>query len=265
MSKKSNSKTHLRVAGVAAIVSVVGIGCTSTTSTIMQRLDSNEFVGNSNGKTKPCHSAKPFKGIPTTVSIPTHVDIRIKETLYFDKAKMTPIVLSSRHLSAETEVIYSDKLISVDPKRPASGTLNYTLDFPSATGVKPEDYDKYQHIKKIGYDVKDDTIQTITKILTEVVPKLGLKPATKGMGETRQSEANLPASIDEVVRTVAWKRFDLNAPDLEACIAEFAASHMNNCDYGSDFGCPEPHYPTGETLPDGSFNAAPDLYPTQTP
>jgi len=241
MSRKVNWRLSLRLAGMTIISTIAGGGCTSTTSTIVQRLDSDELVGNSNGRNKPFHSAKPFKGIPVTVSVPTHVDIRIDETLYFMKETMTPVVLTSRHLTAHPSIVYSDKLISVDPKRPAAGTLGYRLDFPTPTG----DYTKDQRFSKIGYDVDDQTIKTITEILKNVVPSLGLNATKPKNGNAIQRNPGDPLdSLSTIVRTVAWKRFDLNACDLEACIAEFVSLHLNNCHSCNGNACAHPEYET---------------------
>lgn len=214
------------VAGLSVVSALFGAGCTSTTSTILQRLDGDELVGSSNGHNTLLHANKPFKGIPITVSVPTHVDIRIDETLYFKKESMEPIALSSRHLTAHPTIVTSDKLISVDPKRPAAGTLDYNLTFPTPT----DDYRRDQHFNKITYNVDDQTIKTITSILKDVVPTLGIgAKKTKGFESDSPDGSGSSDSLQIIVRTVAWKRFDLSAPDLEPCIAEFVATHLNNC------------------------------------
>jgi hypothetical protein len=54
-------------------------GCRSIGSTFVQRMDDDRLVGNSNGKTGLHDNAKPFKGIPVTIPVLTHVDISIIE------------------------------------------------------------------------------------------------------------------------------------------------------------------------------------------
>lgn len=231
-----------------AICLVLGMsGCTSVSSTVLTREDSDSMSGNSNGHMTPFHANKPFKGIPVTVRVPTHVDIRIDETLYFQKESMNPIPLSSRHFTAHPEVVYSDKLISVDPKRPASGTLNYTLGFPN---TETEYYDR-QHFNKVTYGVDDNTIKTITGILNTVVPSL---PKPKGLfNESLPRDTS--NSLSTLTRTVAWKRFDISSPDFERSIADFVSLHLNSC-----HGCGENACITNAS--EGATMAAPiETYP----
>lgn len=210
-----------------SLLGCLSIGCTSTTSTMLQRMDNDQALGSSNGNPKPFQAAKPFKGIPVTVRVPTHVDIAVKETLFFNMPELTPVCLSSRHLALTAEYVFSDKIISVDPKRPAAGTEEHSIGFQTANS-EPRDR---QFFSKIDYDVDDKTIKTIDNILKNVVPNLGFKnpKASKtAAGETNDATRQ-PETLKSIERVVAWKRFDISSPGFESDVASFVSHHMNNC------------------------------------
>jgi hypothetical protein len=210
---------------------------------MLQRTDQDQMLGNSNGATKPFQAAKPFKGIPVTVRIPTHVDVAIKETLFFHAADMTPVALTSRHLSVASDYVYSDKIISVDPKRPAAGTLDYKMGFQSKN---PEARDQ-QFFSKVQYDVDDQTIKTVDKILQDIVPSLGivnLNASQTAAKRTGKEVATSPENLSEIVRTVAWKRFDVSDPNFESELTTFVSMHMNNCHACQGQECAPPSHST---------------------
>jgi len=181
--------------------------------------------GSSNGQTKPFQAAKPFKGVPVTVRIPTHVDIAVRESLFYNMPEMTPVCLSARNLQLTANYVYSDKIISVDPKRPFAGTLDYNMGFQT---THPIERDR-QFFSSFDYNVKDETIKTIDNILKNVVPTLGLNKKMKSTSAMDGAEGSAPSSLKEIERVVAWKRFDISDQNLEAEIASFVAHHMNNC------------------------------------
>lgn len=194
-------------------------GCTSISSTLLNRSDDDTFYGNSNGEQGLHDTTKPFKGIPITVRVPTHVDIYVREKVRFlvGTDEIDYLVTPTRNLSLDTKLIYTNKVFTVDPKRPAAGSLNYTMDFGDG---RPND----QYFEQIKSKITDQTIEDITTALATVTTAI-----TTSTEENEGSKSNLPAGVLEKTRTVAWKRFDVDALDLEHQISEFVGVHMNNC------------------------------------
>lgn len=191
-------------------------GCTSVSSTLVNRDDSDYLHGNSNGK--PCcftGQTKPLKGVPITLRLPTHLDIVIKENIFIRKGNEAPVRLHTphRHLFLEKELVETEKVFTVDPKRPAAGTLKYNMTFG--------DKENEQYFKSIAFDIQDNTIKEVTNSLNTLLPlfKQMAKPA--GADDTPTA-----ASFDTETRTVAWKRFDLDAIDLEQQVYDFVSVHF---------------------------------------
>ncbi len=199
-------------------------GCASIKSTAINRTESDVFIGNSNGKPTVHCGARPFNGVPITMRVPTHLDVVIKEKIYFKiegPGKLTRLHTKSRNLAIETAVVHTEKVFTVDPKRPAAGTLNYTMGFgtnDSAAGGR----DNSQYFSKIKSHVEDKTINDITGVLADV---------TNALTEKAGSKTEPPPEVKLLtdVRTVAWKRFDIDSCDFESQVEAFVSMHMNNC------------------------------------
>ena len=205
-------------------------GCTSTSSTLTTRTADDQLVGNSNGRNGLGQQANPYKGIPVTMRVPTHLDVSVIESVYLSQTgdDYSQVELPNRHLELQHAIVYSDKIITVDPKRPAAGTLKYSATFQSDNA---EARDR-QFFSKIDYDVDDKTIKTITALIPTLFPA---KPsAARVVNPTSAGETKIISSDPKLVvkkRTVAWKRFDINAPAFEQELSDFVAQHVN-CDAG---------------------------------
>lgn len=199
------------------------LGCTSTSSTFLTRTDHDQWVGNSNGYPSYHCSAKPFKGVPVTIPIVTHVDIAIYETYFFEPESLNPIRTHHRNLRAEATPIRSDKIFSVDPKKAAAGTSRYTLDMNSGAAEQAQ----RQYFKQIKFDIEDRTIQDINTALSGLLPIL-TPPTSIGPSTSR---AGLEDSDPIIQREsmVAWKRFDVNAVDFQQQVTCFVGEHLNDC------------------------------------
>lgn len=197
-------------------------GCRSISSTFVQRMDDDRLVGNSNGNTGLHENAKPFKGIPVTIPVLTHVDISISEEIFLEKETLNPVPMlgERRNLMAKATPVYSDKIFAVDPKKAASGQSEYTLQMQEGS----------QYFKKIDQDITDTTIKDINTALSGILPKLLPKTAS-----TPASKLSLENAIDKqthfysVKHHVAWKRFDVSAIDFQDQIALFVNQHLNDC------------------------------------
>jgi hypothetical protein len=205
-------------------LNAICVGCKSTTSFFMSRHDNDRLAGNSNGHLGAHENAKPFKGIPVTMKIPTHVDVSVFETIYLND-NLSTIPTGRRNLRAAADVVYSDKIFAVDPKRAAAGNSNYTFQMNSAH----TDPLQRQYFKQIKQHVEDETIRDINAALTGLLPLISKKAASPASGLQPEGNGTLspPASKD---RVVAWKRFDVNSPDFEEQVKVFVEHHINNCD-----------------------------------
>lgn len=206
------------------------VGCNSISSTMINRLETDDFVGNSNGNPKAHCATRPYKGVPITLRVPTHVDVSVEEKVRFclKGNTLTPLQPTRRHLSVATDLIYTDKVFTVDVKRPAAGTADYTMEF----GAKGDDLDNRQYFKNVKSKIVDETIKDVTAAINTVFSAV---PSSAG-GDNKTIE-----SVDDGLvffdqsRTVAWKRFDVDAIDFEMQVAEFVAQHLNDCNSCSDY------------------------------
>ncbi len=163
--------------------------------------------------------------------MPTHLDVAIKESIILAKdnngQKLYQLTSTKRQIFVEANLVETDKVFTVDPKRPAAGTLAQTLTFGNK-GTNAGDPDNSQYFASIAYNIQDNTIKEVNNSLNTLLPLLGKKPSTgnpaAGGGE------NLSIIQEEVSGVIAWKRFDLDAPDFEAQVECFIEQHLNGCD-----------------------------------
>lgn len=198
-------------------------GCASTTSTMLNRTDSNQVIGNSNGFTRAAGQSRPFKGVPITVRLPTHLDVTINESDLYKYAG-TPdhltLIEGTTSRSVETALVETDKVFTVDPKRPAAGRLTQTLDF--GTGENSQFFDQ------IRYEIKDETINDINAALDTLLPRL------TAAGTAKSASATLPKNVHELSRVVAWKRFDIDDPNFEQNVMTFVDMYLPTNTHGNN-------------------------------
>jgi hypothetical protein len=184
------------------------------------------FIGNSNGKPRAHCAARPFNGVPITLRVPTHLDVVIKEKIYLkvgaEHGSLSRLQADKRSLFVETQIIETDKVFMVDPKRPAAGQLDYTMKFGADESGTDGGKDNSQYFSSIESRIQDDTIKDITGALKAVTDSLASKT---NVGASRDSDLILIPDV----RTVAWRRFDIDACDFEQQVADFVAIHMNSC------------------------------------
>lgn len=197
-------------------------GCTSFTSTVLKRFDDNSYTGQSNGHDKKHGAARPFKGIPITLKVPTHLDVYIEETYFvrLDEDSATELLHGKmRLMDIRTEVIKSDKVFTVDFKRPASGFLDLDMTFD----------EEEQYFKKIISKLQDDTITDTANLVATSIKSLSALSASKmQLGETVESELRRQR-IEQDTRVVAFKRFDINSATFEHDLECFVHQHLNQC------------------------------------
>jgi hypothetical protein len=255
-------------AALIVISATILTGCRSVTSTLLNRTDNDVFVGNSNGDPNRNCSAHPFNGVPITLRVPTHLDVAIKEKIFLlPCSDTTPLKRAStphRHLYVEPTLVETDKVFTVDVKRPMAGTLDYGMTF----GGKTASGDNSQYFTELTESIVDKTIQDVNTALQTVLPLLR---KTTGTG-TQTSGTDQPptSSLDQLLvietRTVAWKRFDLDDPAFEHLVGDFIERNLdccNTCDANTSNGkfWSELHCPTPASAPPAAGAPAPTQGP----
>lgn len=197
-------------------------GCQTFSSTMLNRLGDNSFIGNSNGYANGTSQARPFKGIPITLKVPSHLDVYVEEVFYLqdpgDGGSIRETLDDTRMLQVRTDLIRTKKVFTVDYKRPGSGTLNSTTNFSDD-----------QYFKKIDNSIDDTTITDSAALLNTALKGVtGISTAADG---PTTDQTGLLSNLLRDKRVVAYKRFDINDPDFELQVEMFVNQHLNNCDH----------------------------------
>jgi hypothetical protein len=182
-------------------------GCTSMSSTMVTRDESNQ--------TWTRHRC--LQGVPITLKVPTHVKVYVIEHHYLQRVKCEgSAVARTQRLTLPyvvrdfaQEFIYTEKIFTVDFRRPAAGTYNLHLDMT-------ED----QYIEKVQHDVTDQTIAQVGNLIRGAAPG-GLLPSP------RSAIPNPEDFLFEVTSVVAVGIFEIDAPDFELQLSGFLNCHLN--------------------------------------
>jgi hypothetical protein len=191
-------------------------GCKSITSRLLERDPMNTSWS------QPRH----LNGIPITLKVPTHVKLYVFDVHFVQvidlgggKQEVVPVELDVPIRDFASEFIYTEKIFTVDFKRPAGGSANLRLDISDD-----------QYIKEIQHDITDTTIQNITDQLAQLLPGGTLFPAQAKPKTPTGATASLAAnqvSPSSVKSLVAVGVFEVDAPDFEQRIREFLDCHIN--------------------------------------
>jgi hypothetical protein len=157
-----------------------------------------------------------LQGVPITLKVPTHVKVYVIEHHYLQRVKDEKDVVRTQRLTLPyvvrdfaQEFIYTEKIFTVDFRRPAAGTYNLRLDMTDD-----------QYIEKVQHDVTDRTITDVGKLIKEVAPG--------GLFPTLRSEPGDPEDyLHEVTSVVAVGIFEIDAPDFEQQLTAFLNCHLN--------------------------------------
>ncbi len=189
---------------VCAVLACVLAGCATTRSTPMNRTTDDKL-------TKDMHPSP--RGIPITIKVPSHVDVYIYEKYFYQAlpedqpTTLRQVTMSRPTLWVDVQPIETEKVVTVDWKRPLSGTLAYGTTLGSD-----------QYFDSINSKITDTTIKDVTAAIKAIA-------ATPTAAGKVQGVTNLY----EDDRVVAFKRFDLNECDVESHILEFVHHHLNGC------------------------------------
>jgi hypothetical protein len=147
----------------AASAALFQAGCTSIGSTMLTRDESNSFW---------TRKAK-LQGVPITLKVPTHVKLTVFERHFLvtdrDTKRTRRLTLPFVVRDFSQEFIYTEKIFTVDFKRPAAGDYNLKLD------LSPD-----QYIQKLQLDVTDETITQVKGLVEKLVPG-GFKGTPAGL------------------------------------------------------------------------------------
>jgi hypothetical protein len=222
-------------------------GCTSFTSTLIEP-----------GHDPTAHHNKEkthLRGYPITLHVPTHLRVELIEEFYLREVQNeqpTPITCNGKLLCTydiATEVIESDKIFTVDYKRPAAGMIKYDTKFTSD-----------QYIYQIRSQLVDNTIaqvanavqralynfgagttlpagQVLTGTAAYLPPKADpigtgpagppreqkhpLEPYKKKFGKTE-----VPPDAKKYTRVIATQVFSIDEPDVADQVTEFVSAQV---------------------------------------
>lgn len=215
---------------ILVAAAVLLCGCNTFRTTALDRCENDTLIVNPD-----C----PMKGIPVTLRVPTHLELSVVETTYWQKrniagAKPTLVALhTARPTRAVThDVCYTEKVFLVDPARPTAGTQKYGFTFTSNDAGKADEAGK-GYLDQVIYKIDDQTITESAKLLANSLNFLSAFP-TSSLNPEHVNTGNL-ISTD---RTVAYTRLDINSPSFEHDVAQFLDTNLN-CAGCSGTLCPK--------------------------
>jgi hypothetical protein len=168
------------------------------------------------------------RGLPVRLKVPTHVEVVITEDFFIEKrgansnASYQEIRLTDdrnnplRITSLETNVIYTDKVFTVDFNRPAGGILDVTSTF-----------DKEQYFATITATYTERTLADINTAISTLKPVLARASAVR-------LAAGATATLATDKREVARARFDISDCNWEEQLHAFVDQHITGCYLGCD-------------------------------
>ena len=201
-------------------LAAVSAGCQSSVSTMLTRNESNTAWDR--------HQC--LSGVPITLKVPTHVKLYIYDTYFLDTVvvggvpRVQRIKLKYPVRDYAQEFIYTEKIFTVDFKRPAAGTFNLKLEMTQD-----------QYISKVQHDVTDKTIEQVTALFSTLAPK-GLLA-----GAVSLDSASIDGQIGTIKSVSAVGIFEIDAPDFEQQVTWFINHHLNQ---SHDAFVTEPHIPS---------------------
>ena len=194
-------------------------GCSSFRTTAIDRCPNDTLVVNPN---------RPMKGIPVSLRVPTHLEISVIETTYWEKQNvlgnrptLTPLRSCRPTRTVTHRVCTTEKIFLVDPARPVAGTQSYGFSFTSNNQANQDDSGK-GYLDEVSYKIDDQTIQESAKLLSNSLNFLNAFQVSA----VNQHHPNT-GSLLSTDRTVAHSRLDINSPSFEHDVEEFLDIHVN--------------------------------------
>lgn len=195
---------------VALGITLVQTGCSSIKSTLLQRDATNT------GWTsiKSC-------GVPVTLKVTTHLRVTVTENRLFTTSVDNKEWVALRDASgcAITErswdlvEVKTDKVFTVDFKRPAAGIIKYDAKF------------KDQYFSEFSNYVEDRTIADISQAIQGIIKVLPKRSGVDGGGSDSGGAGNAP-EIKRFPTVVAVAVFAVDDPTWEVQMTDFLAQHL---------------------------------------
>lgn len=206
-------------------------GCTTFKSTMFHRGEDNQHW----------YEGPVLKGIPTTLRVITHVRVDIVEHRYLTGKTEPTSDRKALGISAADPAINwldngaprrsvviipieTEKIVTIDPKRPLSGTAD-KINFTFAG----------QQVDQLEYQVNDDTLEDITAIVTDLFPDGVIPEGTQPAADTTNS-MDIPAeghvlakAMLQVDATVASTLLEIDDPNFEGNLRYFIDNQLNEC------------------------------------
>ncbi len=188
------------------------VGCRSLNSTFLMRNEENSGWS----------TVKHLPGVPITLKVPTHLRLAVIERHFLkvdgNGVQYVPVPVVIRDVN--TEFLKTEKIFTVDLKRPAAGTAKSAIEFDSENDE--------QYFKKITQEIEDKTIDAVSNLVGKLAPKGVFANASSGGGVAVTSTETLKV-VDSIV---AVQVFEIDAPDFEQSIREFLDCHINKAHDG---------------------------------
>ena len=227
--------------GIVLILFASSTGCNSIRTTFMTTNECGDLERDSIG----CR-----QGLPVMVKVPTHVEVKVEETRYYElptiaapdgvegegeeeeeegegegegegtkfdfSQELTRVKLATSRTPTITTV-FTEKMVLLDPKRPASGSGSFAFGFPS-TG----DGIGKGSLTSAKYKAVDTTLIDSGNLITTALATFGT-----GVPTSLATSAN-GGKVISTTNVIAYKRFPIDC-NVEAEIQRFLDQHINSC------------------------------------
>ncbi len=219
-----------------ATLSMVFSGCSSIRTQMWTRAEDEHLHPDH------CHG---LKGMPVMLKVPSHLEVTITETLYAAHRNtkdgfLEVVDLGRPDLNVSANLKYTEKMFLVDPVRVGAGEGGYGFGFGSVKdGAQFKNANEeaqsagHGYLSSMNYKADDQTIRTSATLLARVL-SLERNPARA----TTASLTDGKFGLFPITRTVAFRRFDLGACDVDQEVQAFLDEHLNHDHSRSDVRFP---------------------------
>lgn len=163
-----------------------------------------------------------LKGIPVTLKVPTHIDVTVTAESWFKSGQPFCTQNGCQLVTHRVEdaLVETEKIFTVDPKRPAAGSAKSEINFSG------------QYIDSMKSEVNDQTIQEIGLAIQRINQAGGLgalfRPANEATNPAAPPTDKLEGTkLVHLDRVCASRRFDLSDPDVQLQIQCFLDESIN--------------------------------------
>jgi hypothetical protein len=171
-----------------------------------------------------------LNGVPVMLKVPSHLEVSIFETVYAahdaTNARLQVVPLARRDLRVAADIKYTERMFLVDPVRVASGTGAYGFSFTGQNKVDVPNANNealagHGYMHGLNYKADDKTIVNSAALLANVL--------SINSSSAKKSSVTKEFGLIPIEKVVAFRRFDLGAPMVDAEVDAFLQMHMNAC------------------------------------